>query len=145
MTPEGQVVNPSRGIPFPEYGRWGSSQGERNSRRVATYRIPGTWYDGVYHTPLGLFSTLDISTAGIVSVPKRSVVEISRRELPRRVVQYWHPLGCGAIELGKLLQGGVTYAVVYGGCKRAQVGSTCFIFFEIVVCRGFIDHSKTHV
>ena len=31
------------------------------------YRI----YDGVYHTPLSLFSMLDISTAGVVSVPKK--------------------------------------------------------------------------
>ena len=28
-------------------------------------------YDGVYHTPLGRFSMVDISTIGVVSVPKR--------------------------------------------------------------------------
>ena len=42
-------------------------------------------YDGVYHTPLGQFSMLDISTVGIVSVPKRSVLEISRGELSEDV------------------------------------------------------------
>ena len=33
------------------------------------------------HTRLGRFSMLDVSTVGIVSVPNRSVLETSRREL----------------------------------------------------------------
>ena len=41
--------------------------------------------DGVYRTPLGRFSMLDISTVGIVSVPKRSALEASRRELSEDV------------------------------------------------------------
>ena len=36
---------------------------------------------GVHHTPLGRFSMVDISTVGIVSVPKRSALESYRREL----------------------------------------------------------------
>ena len=40
---------------------------------------------GVHHTPLGRFSMLDISTVGIVSAPKRSALEPSRRELSEDV------------------------------------------------------------
>ena len=47
--------------------------------------ISGTVYDGVYHTLLGRFSMLDVATVGIVSVPKRSVLETSRRELSEDV------------------------------------------------------------
>ena len=42
------------------------------------------WHDGVYHTitpPLGRFSMVDISTVGIVPVPRRWALETSRREL----------------------------------------------------------------
>ena len=35
------------------------------------YVYTSTVYDGVYHTPLRRFSMLDISTVGIVSVPKK--------------------------------------------------------------------------
>ena len=42
-------------------------------------------YDRVYYTSLGRFSMFDISTVGIVSVPKRSVLEISRGELSEDV------------------------------------------------------------
>ena len=45
---------------------------------------PTTVYDGVYHTPLGRFSMLDISTFGVVPVP-RSALAISRRELSEGV------------------------------------------------------------
>ena len=41
----------------------------------------GSVDDGVYDTPLSRFSMLGISTVGIVSVPKRSAFEASRREL----------------------------------------------------------------
>ena len=61
-----------------------------------------------FHTPLGRFSMLDISTVGIVSVPKKvGVGNVSPRAFRRRIVRYWHTLGCRAIELGK-------YTVVYG-------------------------------
>ena len=40
---------------------------------------------GVYHTPLGRFSMVDISTVRIVSVSKRSAAETSRRELSEDV------------------------------------------------------------
>ena len=45
---------------------------------------------GVHHTPLGRFSMLDISTVGIVSVPKRSALETSRRELAEDVRIVWY-------------------------------------------------------
>ena len=77
-------------------------------------------YDGVYHPPLGRFSMVDISTVGIVSVPKRSALKSSRRELSEYVsfgigsvlVRYWHPLGCRAVEFGKPPQRCVMYTVV---------------------------------
>ena len=74
-------------------------------------------------TPLGHFSALDIFTVGILrtteyihsvmSTPKRSALE-SRRELSEnaRIVRYWYPLGCRALELGKQPQGNVIYTVV---------------------------------
>ena len=72
---------------------------------------PTAVYDGVYHTHtlLGRFSMVDISTVGmvgIVSVLKRSALDISRRAFRRRLVRYWHPLGSRSIRLGKLPQGG---------------------------------------
>ena len=43
---------------------------------------PYSVYDGVYYIPLGRFSMVDVSTVvGIVSVPKWSAFETSRREL----------------------------------------------------------------
>ena len=45
-----------------------------------------TVHEGVYHTPLGRLSMLDISAAaGIVRVPKRSASETSRRELSEEI------------------------------------------------------------
>ena len=52
------------------------------------------------------FPMADISTVGIVSVPKRSVPETSRRELSEDVsLGIGNPLGCREIELGKRLRG----------------------------------------
>ena len=81
-------------------------------------------YATVYidHSALGRFSMLDISTVAIVPVPE--IVgdgNILPRAFGRRIVRHWHPLGCGAIELEKMPQGGcdgVIYTiivVVYGG------------------------------
>ena len=39
----------------------------------------------MYHTPLGRFSMVNISTVGIVSVPKKRALETSRRELSEGV------------------------------------------------------------
>ena len=38
-----------------------------------------------YHTPLGRLSRLEASTGGIVSVPKKSALKTSRRELSEDV------------------------------------------------------------
>ena len=65
---------------------------------------------------------VEISTVGIVSVPKRSTLGTSRRELSGDV-----PFGVGAllgwrtIELRKPPQRGVMYAVEYGK-KLSDVG-----------------------
>ena len=61
--------------------------------------------------PWADFSMVDISTVGTVPVPKTSALETSRRELSEDVsiVRYGHPLGCRAIELGKLPQGGAIH------------------------------------
>ena len=42
------------------------------------YRVP---HAAAYHTPLVPISVLDISTVGMMSVPKRSALQASRREL----------------------------------------------------------------
>ena len=58
-----------------------------------------TAYDGVYDT---------ISTAGIVPVPERAALKnISPRVFRRRLVRYWHPLGCRANRPWKIVPGGV--------------------------------------
>ena len=44
-----------------------------------------TVYGGVYHTPFGRFPMDGISTVGIVSTPKMSALEASRRELSEDV------------------------------------------------------------
>ena len=45
---------------------------------------------------------------------KLGVGNISPSAFRKRIVRYWHPLGCRAIELGKPPpQGGVIYTVVY--------------------------------
>ena len=77
-------------------------------------------YDGwsVYHTPMGRFPMVDISSVGIVTVPRRSVLETSRLELSEDA----------SFGIGTLLvvakssmenrpsesRGGVIYTVVYG-------------------------------
>ena len=59
---------------------------------------------------------LDISTAvGTASGDKKvGDGNISPTAFRRRIVRYWHPLGCRAIELEKPSYGGVMYTVVYG-------------------------------
>ena len=66
-----------------------------------------TEYDRKYHAPLGRLSLLDISTVGLVSGAKKiGVGNISPKAFERRIIQYWHPLDCRAIELGKTAPGG---------------------------------------
>ena len=78
-------------------------------------------YDGVYHTPLDRFSMLDASTVGIVSVPDKSALEASRRELSEDT-----SFGIGALlvveqsSFGKPPQAGAIYSVVYR--KVAPIG-----------------------
>ena len=84
-------------------------------------------YDGFYHTPLGRISTVDISTAvGIVPVPKEvGIRNVSPRAFRKRIVRYWLPLGCRAIELETPLQGGVIHNVVpvYGYLVPGTAGT----------------------
>ena len=74
-----------------------------SSRFVSGKANECTVLDGVYHTPMGRPSMVDISTLGMVSVPKKLSLGTSRRELSEdvRIVRYWHPRGCRAIELEK--------------------------------------------
>ena len=64
------------------------------------------------HTPGPIFM-VDISTVGIVSAKTVGVGNISPRPWRKRIVRYWHPLGCRAIGLGKPPQGCVTYTIGY--------------------------------
>ena len=67
---------------------------------------------------------VDISTVGITLVPgakKRSGMETSRRELSEDVpFGIWHPLGCGAIELGKTAPGRCD---IHRRCVRGYIRS----------------------
>ena len=68
-----------------------------------------TVYDDVYHTPLGRFSMLGISTVEIVPVPKSSALETPRRELSKDV----------SFRIGTLLvveQLGLAWKTVAGVC-----------------------------
>ena len=50
-------------------------------------------YDGEYRTPLGRFSLVDISTVGMVPVPKRSAFgNVSPRAFRRRDFRNWYAL-----------------------------------------------------
>ena len=56
---------------------------------------------------------VDIYTVGIGPVPKMvGGGNVSPGAFRRRVVRYWHPLGCRAIELGRPPREGVMYTVV---------------------------------
>ena len=46
---------------------------------------------------------VDISTVGMLSVPKKKVGDGNTlpRAFRRRIVRCWHPLGCRALEIGK--------------------------------------------
>ena len=76
------------------------------------YLMGTSIYDGVRHTrpwadfPWSPYPHLEYSPS--------VVGNISRRAFRRRIVRYWHPLGCRAIELGKPPQGGVMHTVVPG-------------------------------
>ena len=76
--------------------------------------------DGVYHTPLGRFSMFDTFTAGIVLVPKRTVLEISRRELSEDV-----SFGIGTIGTGILL------VVEQSSLEPPPRGYTPLYYFEV--------------
>ena len=99
---------------------------------------------GVRHVPLGRFSTVDISTVGIVSVPKNvGFGSISPKAFRRRMVRYWHPLGCRAIELEKPPKGGVIYAVrriwqltrgVYSGTRPPPALALVFLALTSYEC-----------
>ena len=71
----------------------------------------------LHHTPLGRFSRLGISAVGIVSVPERSALETSRRELSQDVsFGSGTPLAVEQSSLEKTPQGCVRYTVVCGTC-----------------------------
>ena len=65
-----------------------------------------------YHTPRVPISVLNISTVGMMSVPKKSALEASRRELSEDVSFGIGILfGCRAINrAGKPTRGGVAYS-----------------------------------
>ena len=62
------------------------------------------------HTPGSIFHGRYLHTWNSIGAEKVGVENLSRRAFRRRIVRYWHPLGCRAIELGKPLQG-VLYTV----------------------------------
>ena len=68
-----------------------------------------TVYGGVHHTPLGrifLFHARYLhSWKNSVGPQKVGFGNIPPRAFRIRIARYWHPLGCGAIELGKQPQG----------------------------------------
>ena len=89
-------------------GQMGRSHGYRTWYTGTTVcRIPGTRY----HAPLGQFSKVNISISpqlecwssvgakkvGVGNISPRNFREISEGV---RIVRYWHPRGCRAIELG---------------------------------------------
>ena len=82
------------------------------------------------HTRLGRFSMLDVSTVGIVSVPNRSVLETSRRELLEDV-----SFGVGTLlvveqsSLDQPPQGGVICTVVYGVLCCAGHAAPRFLWY----------------
>ena len=70
-------------------------------------------YDRVSHTPRTIFHVRYLHSWHSAGAQEVSVRNILPSALRRRIVRYWHcwhcwhPLGCRAIELGKLPQGGV--------------------------------------
>ena len=60
-----------------------------------------TVYDGVYHPPPGRFHGRYLHSSDRVGAKKVGIGSISPRAFRRRVVRYWHPVGCRAIKLGK--------------------------------------------
>ena len=71
-------------------------------------------YDGVYHTRRPIFHGRCLHGVNNVGAKKVGVGSVSPTAFRRRIVPHWHPLGCGAIELGKPSQGCAIYNVVYG-------------------------------
>ena len=53
---------------------------DRIAKRAFSCPVPVPYTTVYYHTPLGRFSMVDISTVGIVSVPKRSSLETAITE-----------------------------------------------------------------
>ena len=78
------------------------------------YPVP---YTTVYITPAPpgpMFHGRNLHSWSSAGAKTVGVGNISLRAFRRRIVWYWHPLGCRATELGKRPQGGVIYTVVYG-------------------------------
>ena len=78
--------------------------------------------DGVYHTTSGgRFFMIDISVDSWSGVGAQTVGVVVGNVSPwafwRRIVRYWHPLGCRAIEPRNPPQAGVMYTVLCGRCS----------------------------
>ena len=60
---------------------------EYNENNVCGTRVPHSTYPvyGVYHTHVGRFSALDVSTVGILPEPQGSALETTRREFSELV------------------------------------------------------------
>ena len=68
--------------------------------------VPGTVYDGVYHTPLGRFSTLDCSTTKRLPIPNDYVFgKLSARCFKREPCWHRYNSNCGDVEHGKSAEG----------------------------------------
>ena len=76
---------------------WLASPMNRHITKVTTWymiemrlQVTRTYTTACINTLLGRFSMIDIPTAGIMPVPKRSVMDTSRRELSEdvRIVRY---------------------------------------------------------
>ena len=97
-----------------------------------------------YHTPLGRFSVFDISTVGKESVPRRSALEASRRELSGYLS--FGPgtlfLGCRVIDLGKLSQGGVVYTVAYGTFSTFSPWKNAAVLRAVLIEGRFVEISR---
>ena len=97
-----------------------------------------------YHTPLGRFSVFDISTVGKESVPRRSALEASRRELSGYLS--FGPgtlfLGCRVIDLGKLSQGGVVYTVAYGTFSTFFPWKNAAVLRAVLIEGRFVEISS---
>ena len=115
-----------------------------SNETACTYRVRRQCMS---HPPGPIFHARYLHSCNSVGAEKVGVVNISWRAFRRRVVRYWHPLRCRAVELGKPPQECVIYTVLHGYLLPVYIWYPvciyiCVCVLVVLVCGRRVDAPK---